>query len=345
VERYGHCVTMMLDGGMAQNWRSASRWWKDMVNLENFGAQGWFNMELTRIIGNGRNSSFWHIKWRGDTTFRSKYPRLYSISNQKDSLVGELGEVVGSSTVWHFAWRRDFFDWEEQLFANLMLDLEGMSLSHEEDRWKWGLEDSGFFSVKSAYGKLEGMVLREDLWSVPEKRVFRKIWKSPALSRVVALSWKLLYDRIPTKVNLAVRNVLPMEASRLCALCERVDESSTHLFLHCDIAGRVWQGIMRWWERFLLIPPNLFVLWECWSEGERNKIIRKGLRLIWHATVWVLWIARNNSVFNSRITEVDEIVDDIKVLSWRWSLYRISIPMCMYYEWCWCPRECILRLV
>lgn len=109
--------------------------------------------------------------------------------------------------------------------TNLMLDLEGMSWSHEEDRWKWGLEESGMFSVKSTYGKLEGMVLREDLWSVTEKRVFSKIWKSLAPSRVVAFSWKLLYDRIPTKVNLAVRNVLPLEASRLCALCERVDES------------------------------------------------------------------------------------------------------------------------
>jgi len=63
-------------------------------------------------------------------------------------------------------------------------------------------------------------------------------------------------------------------------MCERVDETSIHLFLHCEVAGRVWLGIMRWWERMLIIPPNLFVFWECWSGVERNKQIRKGLRLI-----------------------------------------------------------------
>ncbi|KEH34551.1 hypothetical protein MTR_3g063130 [Medicago truncatula] len=124
-------------------------------------------------------------------------------------------------------WKWRLLDGEEALWKNVLVeiygpsitrmldDLEGMFWSHEEDRWKWGLEESGMFSVKSSYGKLEGIVLTEDFWSETDKRVFRKIWKSPAPSRVVAFSWKLLYDRIPTKVNLAVRNVLPMEASRL----------------------------------------------------------------------------------------------------------------------------------
>ena len=84
MERYGPSSTMLLDGGMSQNWRNASRWWKDVVNLDNFDRQGWFNEELTRIIDNGMNSSFSNLKWRGESTFRSKYPRLFSISSQKE---------------------------------------------------------------------------------------------------------------------------------------------------------------------------------------------------------------------------------------------------------------------
>lgn len=98
VEKYGPQVTTMLDGELCSHWRSASSWWKDVVNLENFGVQGWFNSELVRVVGNGLNTSFWNAKWKGDRTFRSKYPRLFSISNQKEGLVGEIGEVVGSST-------------------------------------------------------------------------------------------------------------------------------------------------------------------------------------------------------------------------------------------------------
>jgi len=88
-------------------------------------------------------------------------------------------------------------------------------LGFEEDRWRWCLEESGRFSVKSSCGKLEGMVLREDLWSEEDKSVFSKLWKSPAPSKVVAFSWKLLHDRIPTRANLAVRNVLPSETKGL----------------------------------------------------------------------------------------------------------------------------------
>jgi hypothetical protein len=109
------------------------------------------------------------------------------------------------------------------------------------------------------------------------------------------------------------------------------------------VTRRVWQGIMQWWERIFIIPPNVFVLWECWSGDERNKRIRKGLRLVWHATIWVLWKARNNRVFNNLNPEVAEMVDEIKVMSWCWALDRICMPTCMYYEWCWNPKDCMLR--
>jgi len=41
---------------------------------------------------------------------------------------------------------------------------------------------------------------------------------------------------------------------------------------------------------------------------------------------------------------VGEIVDDTKVLSWRWSLDRILMSQCLYYEWCWNPKV-LSRLV
>jgi len=39
-------------------------------------------------VGNGMSSSFWNDRWRGEKCFRLKYPRLYSVSNQKEALVG-----------------------------------------------------------------------------------------------------------------------------------------------------------------------------------------------------------------------------------------------------------------
>lgn len=57
-----------------------------------------------------------------------------------------------------------------------------MIWSQEKDEWRWNLDDSGAFTVKSAYTKLE-MLLLEDVWGVEEKGVFANLWKSLALQK------------------------------------------------------------------------------------------------------------------------------------------------------------------
>lgn len=90
------------------------------------------------------------------------------------------------------------------------------------------------------YGKMEGLMVREDNCTEDEKRVFRQIWKSRAPSKMVAFSWKLLLDQIPTRINLHKRNVLPMEIAIICVWCVTEIESSNHLFLHCSLARNIW---------------------------------------------------------------------------------------------------------
>lgn len=72
-----------------------------------------------------------------------------------------------------------------------------------------------------------------------EERVFRYLWKSPTPSKVVAFSWKLLWDRIPTQKNLATRKIIDPLVATDCVWCEGEVETSLNLFLHCDFAYRV----------------------------------------------------------------------------------------------------------
>lgn len=201
-----------------------------------------------------------------------------------------------------------------------------MRLCSQSDVWRWNLEEDGAFTVESAYNNLEGLVLGEVLWSEEEKWVFEKLWKNPAPSKVVAFTWKAFLNRIPSKVNLAVRNILDPGEPLTCVLCNRIDESALHLLLHCEVASVVWLRLMRWLDRFFILPPNLFIHWECWNGGESNKNVRKGLGLIWLATIWTLWKTRNDMIFNDDNFAVDVIVERVKVLAWRWILSRMNIP-------------------
>jgi len=74
------------------------------------------------------------------------------------------------------------------LLTSLLEDLEGLTWSSHEDEWRWNLEDNGHYSVKSAYLKLEGLVLREERWGADDKKVFANMWDSPTPSKVVAFA-------------------------------------------------------------------------------------------------------------------------------------------------------------
>lgn len=175
------------------------------------------------------------------------------------------------------------------------------------------MEDDGRFSVKSMYFKLEGAMLGEYRCPVEKMSTFKLIWKSGAPSKVMAFTWKLLLDRIPTRANLEIRNCLSPEDGSNCIWCTTGRESSTHLFLHCVFAYDIWLSLMRWTNQFFLIPPNLFIHWECWSAGGYHKKIRRGWRMIWQAAVWVIWKRRNDRMFNDVVKGVEELVEEIQV--------------------------------
>lgn len=45
-------------------------------------------------------------------------------------------------------------------------------------------------------------------------------------------------------------------------------------------------------------------------------------------------------IFNNTICEMEELVEAIKVLSWRWTLSSLNLPACLFYEWSWNPKGC-----
>lgn len=85
-------------------------------------------------------------------------------------------------------------------------------------------------------------------------------------------------------------------------------------------------------EMTLELPINLFLLWEDWNVAAGSNKIRKGFRLIWHAVVWNLWRVRNDRIFKNAVYRVEDTVEAVKVMSWRWFLSRLKVPACLFYE-------------
>ncbi|PNX99671.1 cysteine-rich receptor-like protein kinase, partial [Trifolium pratense] len=344
VARYGSLILHDVDWSFLRANPSASIWWKNIVALDNVvPGKNWLVDSMARKLGNGLSTSFWNTKWIGEVPLALAFPRLFSLSNHKDNVVQDFLESEEGIRSWSFSWRRNLFQWEEDRVVVLKELLESATFTLEDDCWTWLPDEEGEFSVKSAYKflleELEPNVEVEGGLGI----VLDKIWDSPAPSKAIAFSWQLLYDRIPTRSNLEVRGIMLPETPWECMGCIGKVETSTHLFLHCPCVMMVWSEIFKWLGVLVVIPPSIASLFEVLKEAAKNVKIRRGFVMIWHATLWSIWKARNNAIFATGVFNPRMIVEDIKVLSWKWCLARLKVSPCLFYEWSWDPGDCLLR--
>jgi hypothetical protein len=101
-------------------------------------------------------------------------------------MVSELMSVPFDREV--LAWRRGLFQWEEELVTQLEILLLEVVLLSGRDKWFWSSEGDGIFTVKSAYHRLASRLINLVLLPRLETMVFKKIWSSPASSKIIAFS-------------------------------------------------------------------------------------------------------------------------------------------------------------
>jgi hypothetical protein len=270
-----------------------------------------------------------------------QFPRLFSISIHKMAMICDMREIVDGEDRWKWGWRRRLFAWELDLLRNLSALVPLVPLTEANDAWWWRLEEDGVFTVKLAYLLLDGTFTSEAELDMAELKVLANIWKCVAPSKVIAFSWKLLRNRIPTRGNLAARGILVAGGGGECALCVANTEDVNHLFMFCGFACRVWGEICKWLGIVFVMPPNLFIFYDSFVGSSARKRTESGYVLIWQTTVWSIWHSRNDVVFANGVKDLGKVVDDIKVLSWRWGLARRLFPTCLFYEWCCEPGICL----
>jgi hypothetical protein len=334
VAKYGTHILQDVSWSNGTSPSFDSLWWKDIRDLEVcVESKNWLADAIVRRLGNGLSTRFWVDIWIGETPLCVKFPRLFSLSLQKLECIRDVVEIgEGESCSWKLLWRRSLFQWEEESVVQLMDTIENMSFFNEDDKWCWKVNPEGCFTVKTAYEALLREIVPGTLLGPWELKIFSSIWDSPAPSKVLVFSRQLLYDRVPTNDNVLLRGIINHDMGDNCVWCLDSPETSRHLFMHCKVAHVVWYAIFKWLGVLIVMPPNLFHLFDCFGEAALSKKSRKGLRLVWHSVLWAIWKARNNKVFNNLVMEPLDIIEKVKVTSWKWSLERLKISPCLFYE-------------
>jgi hypothetical protein len=68
----------------------SSLWWKDITLTGHNLETNWFAREAIKRLGNGQATDFWKDIWVGDRSLKDRFPRLFSISTQKEDSVAAL---------------------------------------------------------------------------------------------------------------------------------------------------------------------------------------------------------------------------------------------------------------
>ncbi|GAU27449.1 hypothetical protein TSUD_161350 [Trifolium subterraneum] len=331
--RYGVEGGRLRDGG-----RRGSSWWREIARIRE-GGEGegrWFGEHVSRRVGDGSDTLFWIDHWVDGVPLCERFGRLYDLAENKLRTVAEMYSLGWRVDGEAWEWRRPLWVWEEEmlgecqsLFANLSLQ------THSSDRWQWQPDPDAGYTVRSAYQLLTSHTVDTT------DEATHLIWHSQVPLKVSVFAWRLLRDRLPTKANLVTPCILSPTAHFCVSGCGAT-ETAHHLFIACGTFGSLWALVCSWIGISLVDSTSLrehFVQFIHLAGGSRAR--RSFLQLIWLACVWVVWTERNHRLFRGSVCSSHQLLDKIKLSSFRWLKTTNVTLVSNYHKWWSNPFLCL----
>ncbi|KAF1892289.1 hypothetical protein Lal_00010753, partial [Lupinus albus] len=142
--KYGLCSNTYIGVGFRSSVAKLSPW--ESVNNH------WFWGSMVRRVGDGSSTKFWYDNWLGSSNIKSRYRRLFSISNALYANIFESG------------------NWSVRLLHSTI------------DSWEWRHDSTKFYSVRFAH-----KLLTTNTCSIPViAHLSSSIWNSRAPLKIIS---------------------------------------------------------------------------------------------------------------------------------------------------------------
>lgn len=141
---------------------------------------------------------------------------------------------------------------------------------------------------------------------------FREIWHTNAQTKMIILFWLVWKDKVHIWQNLQRRGKI---GPRVCTLCLKATEDTTHLFYTCPFAKDVHLSLSKF---FHLEPPTYDYVEQCykwWSQRGKH------LRIIPIILHWCIWCSRNRWIFEDMPGTLDQVCTQA---IYRWSAQKVK---------------------
>ncbi|XP_028064362.1 uncharacterized protein LOC114267521 [Camellia sinensis] len=263
------------------------------VGQSNSQLKSIFLDNIKLVVGNGGRIQVWLDHWCGNQCLMEKFPRLFSLSTEKDITLSALLERKRLSGVWNFKFRRVLFAWEAEELERLvtLVNQAELGAGDNEDCLKWLACSSEQFSISS---------LSKVCADSPSILCTGLLWYNLAPPKVQFLGWLAWKGRLKTTMFLQKIGVLNQSASIDCVLCRNDAETVNHVLLWCPFVWQVWSTVLNWWGIQWAVPGNVEGLLHWWMGFKWRKFEDRIWKVIPLAVMWSTWKLRNEVIFSGK---------------------------------------------
>ncbi|CAN1186113.1 Putative ribonuclease H protein At1g65750 [Linum perenne] len=242
-------------------------------------------------IRDGRGTQFWTGRWLDSGA------RIIDLCEEEQVIPDEsvtVADLVNAEGQWDVAKLMTL------LPSSVVDSVVGMPTPRADsgdDFWVWGEEDSGCFSVKSAYRILHSQptALSCNSWM--------SVWRWRGPNRIRHFLWLAIQSKLLTNLERTRRH---MSASANCPHCQHPEESVSHVLRDCPFAAEVWNHI----GGFDTSDRGWLGSEEPWLQQN----LKSDRGTLFGIGCWLVWKARNERVFSDDSATAQQVA--YKAFSW-----------------------------
>ncbi|XP_073153866.1 uncharacterized protein [Henckelia pumila] len=177
-------------------------------------------------IGSGLRTRIWDDPWLPNTD--NPYIESEGPSELRMATVSSLRLYENGG--WNIPLIRNLFNVRDQL---LILSIP-LSRHARVDRWIWGDDKRGCYTVKSGYMYL--LKLHNQIPPVVGIN-WSHIWNLNVPGKIQNFIWRSLSNVLPTMKSLRHRRI---EIPEWCPLCRHEEEDGLHALVSCSLVRNIW---------------------------------------------------------------------------------------------------------